>query len=75
MRKSTMVFEKVRYKMACTFTEDDERLEIWIWNVEELYYPCSENKDADLRAKTKMLICTFVFAYVAWCFCHGAAHL
>ena len=43
-------------------------LKFWIWKVEELYYPCSENKGADqLRV--------FVFAYANCWFSHGTAHL
>ena len=42
----------------------------WIWKVEELYYPCSENKGTDGK-----LICAFVFAYVDCWFSHEAAHL
>ena len=33
-------------------------LKFQISEEEELYYPCSENKDAD-----QLLICVFVFAY------------
>ena len=54
-------------------------------NVEELYYPCSENKGADqlrsvnkgadqLRSVTAKLICAFVFAYADCWFSHAAAH-
>ena len=38
-------------------------LKFWIYEVEGLYYPCSENKDADQLAVTTKLICVFVFAY------------
>ena len=47
----------------------------WIYKVEELYYPCSENKGADHFAVTAKLICAFVFAYADCWFSHGAAHL
>ena len=40
--------------------------EFRIWKVEELYYPCSENKGAKL-------ICTFVFAYANCWFSHEVA--
>ena len=47
----------------------------WIKKVEELYYPCSENKGVISFAVTAKLICAFVFAYYANCrFSHGAAH-
>ena len=40
--------DQVRHKPGCTVTEDDWRLEILdLEIVEELYYPCSENKGAD----------------------------
>ena len=43
---------------------------------EELYYPSSENKDADqLRGVTAKLICVFVFAYADFWFSHRAAHM
>ena len=46
----------------------------WISKVEELYYPCSENKGADQpRAVTAKLICAFVFAYADCWFSHAAA--
>ena len=53
----------------------------WILKVEELYYPCSENKDADqLRgyretAKLISVICGFVFAYVNFWVFHARAHI
>ena len=53
----------------------------WIKKVEELYYSCCENKDADqLRGKisfavTAKLICVFVFAYVDCLFSHEAAQV
>ena len=47
-------------------------LKFWIYKVEELHYPCSENKGADqLRG---YLICVFVFAYADCWFSHWAAH-
>ena len=37
-------------------------LKFWIWKVDELYYPCSDNKGADqLRGYSAKLICAFVF--------------
>ena len=39
--------------------------------VEVLYYPSSENKEADLAK----LICVFVFAYAKHWFSREAAHL
>ena len=39
--------DEVRHKPGCTVTEDGERLEILDLKVEELYYPCSENKGAE----------------------------
>ena len=48
----------------------------WIRKVEELYYPCSENKGADqLHSVTAKLICTFVFAYADCWFSHAAAQI
>ena len=44
-------------------------LKILIEEVEGLYYPCGENKDAD------QLICVFVFAYAKSRFSHDAARL
>ena len=46
--------------------------------MEELYYPCSENKGADqihsfCEAETVQMICAFVFAYAKYWFSHGAA--
>ena len=39
-------------------------LKFWIYVVEGLYYPYSENKGADqLRSKETALICVFVFTY------------
>ena len=47
-------------------------LKFRIYVEEELYYPISENKDADqLRG---YLICVFVFAYADCWFPHEAAH-
>ena len=45
--------------------------------VEELYYPCIENKGADqLRSSvTAKLICAFVFAYADCWFSHAAVHV
>ena len=46
MRKPVFgVSDQVRHKPGCTTTEDSWRLEIS--DLEGLYYPCSENKDAD----------------------------
>ena len=47
-------------------------LKFWIYKVEELYYPCSENKGAELTAK---LVCVFVFAYADCWFSHEAVHI
>ena len=50
-----------------------------IYKVEELYYPCSENKGADQlrgyceKAITAKLICAFVFAYADCWFSHAYA--
>ena len=43
-------------------------LKFQIKEVEGFYYPCSENKGADL-------ICAFVFAYANCWFSHDTAHL
>ena len=49
----------------------------WIKKVEELYYPCSENKGADQIsfAVTAKLVCAFVFAYANCRFSHAAAKI
>ena len=40
-----------------------------------MYYPSSENKDADQLRSTAKLICVFVFAYADCWFSHEAAQL
>ena len=52
-------------------------LKFQTWEVEGLYYLCSENKGADqLRFKcAALLICAFVFAYVKIRFSQHAAQL
>ena len=52
-------------------------LKFWIWEVEGLCYPCSENKGSDqLRDQiTAKLICVFVFVYAKCWFSHDTAHL
>ena len=45
-------------------------LKFRIYEEEELYYPCKENKGAEPLAVTAKLICVFVFAY-AHCFLMG----
>ena len=58
-------------------------LKFRFYEEEGLYYPCSENKDADqlrgyreadLRVTAK-LICVFVFAYAKSRFSHNEAHI
>ena len=49
-------------------------LKFRIYEVEELYYPCSENKGADRCVVTVQLICVFVFAYAKKRFSHNEAH-
>ena len=39
-----------------------------------MYYPCSENKDADQLRGTAKLICVFVFAHANCWFSHAQAH-
>ena len=52
------VSDQVRHKPGCTATEDGQRLEIWIWVVEGLYYLYSENKGADqLRGYREADLC------------------
>ena len=46
-------------------------LKFWFKKVQELYYPCSENKGA----VTAKLICVFVCAYADCWFSHEAAHI
>ena len=51
-------------------------LKFQIYEEDEVYYPCSENKGTDqLRGVTAKLICTFVFSYADCWFSHQAAHL
>ena len=45
------------------------------WEVEELYYLCSENKGADQLRGYAKLICVFVFAYAKCWFSHDTAHI
>ena len=40
-----------------------------------MYYPCSENKDADQLRVTAKLICVFVFAHANCWFSHAQAQL
>ena len=47
-------------------------LKIWIEEVEELYYPCSENKGTDQLFCYAKPICVVVFAYVKIWFSHVA---
>ena len=54
--------DHVRHKPSCTVTQDGKRLEIF--------------RNCTIRvAKTKALICTFVFAYADCWYSHAAAHL
>ena len=72
MRKPTIwVSNQVRHKPGCTVTEDilARGLKFWIYKVEEMYYPCSENKGDD------QLIWAFVFAYADCWFFHVVAQL
>ena len=50
-------------------------LKFWIFKVEELYYPCSENKALISFTVTAKLICAFVFAYADCLFSHVAAQI
>ena len=50
-------------------------LKFWIYKVEELHYPCSENEGVISFAVTAKLICAFVFAYAYCWFSHVAAHM
>ena len=48
-------------------------LKFGIWEVEGLYYLCSENKTLTSFAITAKLICVFVFAYAKSRFSHDEA--
>ena len=52
-------------------------LKIWIKKIDELYCPCSENKDADQLCSycTASLICVFVFACADCWFSCAVAHI
>ena len=50
-------------------------LKFRIYEVEGLYYLCSENKGADQLRATAKLICVFVFAYAKIWFSNNAAHI
>ena len=41
------VSDQVPHKPGCAITKMARGLKFWIWVVEGLYYPCSENKGAD----------------------------
>ena len=45
-----------------------------IYVVEEIYYLCRENKEADQLHGTAALICIFVFTYAKSRFSHDAPH-
>ena len=47
-------------------------LKFWIYVVEEVYYPCSENKGADQLRGYRLSV---VFAYAKFWFSHDAAHI
>ena len=48
MRKPVFgVSDQFPHKPGCTATKMAGGLKLRIWEVEELYYPCSENKGAD----------------------------
>ena len=51
-KTNNVVSKQIRHKPGCTSTQKMARdWKFWILKVEELYYPCSENKGADqLRA-------------------------
>ena len=51
-------------------------LKFWIYEVEGLYYPSSENKGALISfAVTAKLICVYVFAYAKMRFSHEEAQM
>ena len=50
-------------------------LKFRIQKVEELYYPCRENKALISFAVTAKLICVFVFAYTKSRFSHDKTHM
>ena len=63
MRKPTMRFpNRSDTNQAVQSQKQARSLKLWIYEEEELYYPCSENKGADQFAVTAKLICVFVFA-------------
>ena len=74
VRKPTMwILTSYDTNQAVQLLEMARGLKFCIQQVEGLYYPSSENKDADqLSAK---LICVFVFAYAQRWFSHDAAQI
>ena len=69
MRKLTMWFPaRSDTNRAAQAQKMARGLKFWIQNVDELYYPCSENKDADqLRS--------YCFAYADCLFSHEASQI
>ena len=62
------VFDQVRHKPGCAIKKMARGFNFLIWQVEGLYYQCSENKGAD------QLRSIFVFAYACW-YSHDAVQI
>ena len=73
------VYDQVRHKPGRTATVKTKmarRLKFWIYEVEGLFYLCSENKDAQISCTvTAQLICAFVFAFAKSRFSYDTAHI
>ena len=62
-------------KQAVPSQKTARSMKFRIYEVEGLYYSCSENNSLISFAVTAKLICAFVFAYADCWFSHVAAHI
>ena len=75
MRKPTLAFPtRSDIKRAVQPQKMAKCLKFWIWEVEELYCLCNENKDADQMCHYRTADLR-VFAYATSRFSHDTAHL
>ena len=70
-----MVTKQVQHNLAIKAQKMARGLKVGILEEERLYYPCSENKDADCCVITAQLICVFVLAYAQCWFSHDVAQI
>ena len=72
------VYDQVRHKPGRTTTVKTKMalcLKFWIYEVEGLFYLCSENKEAQISCTaTPQLTCAFVFASAKSRFSYDTAH-